>query len=361
MPELLEERRKDHLEAFTTTEELKSRAIINREGTLVSLLEARVKEDRLQLAGLGELPSTEEESVREGIAAKRELQLREATLVAEKEALSFVEAKARGLESEVQEARGRHSQVERKHSQIQTYKNQKAKNEADIRDLIIENRSMVKRFRTELELLTQGRNRLISHASAVPSHAAQLQDGPSTELSYFLRLPLNVLLRTPDHQIVSELTLNRLRGRCNVLQKRLSALGLQPYEAAPCVAERVVELKTELAKRDTDLVADQASSQKEIEGLGRHQKAFEKEIFPAVGMTEQKLKQLEGTLKQAIDAALKDYPKRLQKVAERLEDFETQPGQFAADRIHKVGGLGVGDWLLRWDEKVQRSMVNEAA
>ena len=244
-----------------------------------------------------------------------------------------------------------------KHCQIQQYKAEKHANEASIRDLIMANRGMVKHFRRGLERVSQEREALVGHSGAVPGFAAQLQDGPATELSYFLRLPLHTLLRTPDHQMVSDLTVSRLRRRVGALHGLLEALELHPYDSAARVHERVVDLKVDIARREAATAADLVVVDGEAGQLVVQSGTVEKDLTAAVTMMEHKLAALESPLQQALDAMGSSYPEMIRKVEGRLRDFEEQPGQFAADPIYQVGGMGVGDWLLKWDDQRQRNMA----
>jgi len=214
--------------------------------------------------------------------------------------------------------------LSRKHEQIICYKNLKAHNDSSIRALIGDNRSMVKRFQSELRHMLKGRAALLEEATQVPGHAAQLQDGPATELGVFVRLPLNVLLRTPDHRLVGDIPLVRLRTRCDGLQKTLKALDLAPYVTGPDVVEAVAKMKVGIGDVEERVALCEGILQEEAHLLENHH-AQNKVIRKALDTCQQNMAAWRPQLERWGKVAGDMKTSNVQRIEERLQDFEMQP------------------------------------
>ena len=94
VPDLLEERRQEHLDDFTATESFKGRTYA-AERQVPALMEQRQADDRLRLASQCELPAEQEAEQRERTTAIREVQTREATHAAEQEGLDDLREKVK--------------------------------------------------------------------------------------------------------------------------------------------------------------------------------------------------------------------------------------------------------------------------
>jgi len=158
----------------------------------------------------------------------------------------------------------------------------------------------------------------------VPGHAAQLQDGPATELGVFVRLPLNVLLRTPDHRLVGDIPLVRLRTRCDGLQKTLKALDLAPYVTGPDVVEAVAKMKVGIGDVEERVALCEGILQEEAHLLENHH-AQNKVIRKALDTCQQNMAAWRPQLERWGKVAGDMKTSNVQRIEERLQDFEMQP------------------------------------
>jgi len=355
--DLLEQRRQVHLDAFVETEgnKVKTHKFLHKE--LMELMQARHAQDRRRLASLGGTDQAQDEE-RVRCELIREIQKKEATIAAEHTALELLNTKEKELQHEFATAEVAHEALTKKQHQITQYKHLKGVNEDVMRNLIVENRGMIKRFRAALQRILKLRGNIAEQAAKVPGVAAQLQDGPSTELCAFLRTPLALLLRTPDYRLHCDSTIQRLRQRQSGVKQLLRSLDMPEYVTAPEVVERVADCKVILAQAESEHSSAQQIAAMDSAMLARHEKNH-KDIQEALKIIDKKMSQLSGPMDVAVQAVDK-MNVQMVEIRKKLADFENQPGQFAVDSFYKVDGKGVGDWLLEWDEVCQRIAPEEA-